>query len=458
MERTRVSHVWVDGTLVGSDSLLCVKQQYDLTSRLKPGKHLLTVCVDNGSDCGLPKEIGSSHMWTDETQTNWNGILGEISLEAKNEIFIRSVKTIPNIDNNTVELNFCIENRGRSAKKSAIEISVVNEQTISFSALLKKGLFNYRVIYPLGNNARHWNEYSPDLYRLGIQLKTNKTVWDSCSTIVGLRKFSADGKFFSINGQYTFLRGKHNACVFPLTGYAPMQKEEWMKYFDILKRYGFNHVRFHSWCPPEAAFEAADASGFYLQPELPFWGGVDSSMTAPINRFLLREGKAILNKYANHPSFVLFSNGNELWGKVASMKQLTDSLRNHDNRPLFTFGTNYHSGWSGASAGEDYLIACRVGGKNDDIYESHVRSSFAFVDAKEGGILNALYPNTNRTLESGVEMTNVPVVSHETGQFQMYPDPKEIQNYTGVLLPQNLEIFIQRVREKAGTAKYQQYF
>ena len=458
MERTRVSHVWVDGHLVGADSLLCVTQQYDLSNYLKPGKHQLTVCIDNGPDCGLPKEVGSSHMWTDETQTIWNGILGDISLEAKSDWVIQSVKTIPCIENNSVELNLCISNQGKVAKKAEVVIASKVGSNLTVPVLLQPGFAKYKINYSLGNEATHWSEYNPVLYTLTIQLKKNKVLLDSCSTSLGLRKFSTDGKFFSINGQHTFLRGKHDACVFPLTGYAPMGKAAWLNYFSILKNYGFNHVRFHSWCPPEAAFEAADESGFYLQPELPFWGQIDSSLNTSVNRFLLREGKAMLDKYANHPSFVMLSNGNELWGKVASLKQLTDALRKYDERPLFTFGTNYHLGWSGSNVGEDFFVGCRVGPKNDESFESHVRSSFAFVDAKEGGILNALYPTTSRTLESGVEMTKIPVVSHETGQFQMYPDPKEIPNYTGVLSPQNLEIFIRRVQEKAGTAKYQQYF
>lgn len=458
MERTRVSHVWVDGRLAGGDSLISVSQQYDLTTLLSPGKHLLTVCVDNGVDCGLPKETGSSHMWTDETQTNWNGILGDISLEARNSLMIKSVKTIPNVGDNSVALELTIDNRGKYNRKSSVEISCPQGKTFSLSADLKKGLSTCRVIYPLGNAAKRWSEYSPELYRLVVQLKTGKVLCDSCSTTVGLREFGVDGKFFSINGQRTFLRGKHDACVFPLTGYAPMNRHAWERYFDILKRYGFNHVRFHSWCPPEAAFEVADEKGFYLQPELPFWGQIDSSLHTPVNRMLLREGVAMLDRYANHPSFVMFSNGNELSGDVKSLRQITDSLRRHDSRPLYTFGTNYHLGWLGSGEGEDYFVACRVGGKNDDAFEPHVRGSFSFADAKEGGILNALFPNTAKTLESGVEMTQLPVVSHETGQFEMYPDPKEISSYTGVLAPQNLEIFIRRVQSWAGADKYRKYF
>lgn len=458
IERTRVSHVWVDGIFAGSDSLISVKQEYDLTQLLKPGKHLLTICVDNGSDCGLPKEVGSSHMWTDETQTIWNGILGEICLEAKNELTIKSVKSIPDITNNSLKLILTIDNQGKKSKTAFLEVSCKQNHPIKISNLFKKGTNTYEIVYPIGNNAIHWSEYSPTLYKLSIQLKTHKIVYDSCSASVGLRRFTADGKFFSINGKHTFLRGKHDACVFPLTGYAPMEKEAWVKYFDTLRSYGFNHVRFHSWCPPEAAFEVADEKGFYLQPELPFWGEIDSSLNSSLNRFLLREGKAMLDKYANHPSFVMFSNGNELWGEVKSMRQLTDQFRQYDDRPLYTFGTNYHLGWLGGNQGEDYLISCRVGGKNDDIFESHVRTSFSFADAKDGGILNAMYPNTLKTLETGVEMTNLPVVSHETGQFEMYPDPNEIKQYTGVLSPQNLSILIQRVESKSGAKEYKKYF
>ena len=98
---------------------------------------------------------------------------------------------------------------------------------------------------------------------------------DEMTTTFALCDFKAEGNHFIVNGRKTFLRGKHDACVWPLTGHVAMGYDEWYNYLKTCKQYGINHVRFHSWCPPEACFEAADNLGIYLQPELPIWGGFD---------------------------------------------------------------------------------------------------------------------------------------------------------------------------------------
>ena len=77
LERTKPSEVYVDGKLVGSSNDISTPQVFDLAKSLTPGKHQLTIMVDNGS--GVPKQLyESSHAYTESTQTNWNGIIGKI--------------------------------------------------------------------------------------------------------------------------------------------------------------------------------------------------------------------------------------------------------------------------------------------------------------------------------------------------------------------------------------------
>lgn len=467
MERTRVTHLWVDDTYVGSSLVISSAQQYDLTTFLSSGNHTLTIVVDNGDDCGLPSVVKSSHLWTDETQTIWNGILGEMVLEAKDPLHIVLVKSDPDITKKSVKLTVAIDNTTGAIVKGTLGVTAhlfnSNEKQEplqkEFVLDIQQGKQIYTVEYELGNNALLWSEFAPNLYKLNIQLYKEKTfVNDTYTFNIGLRDFAAGGKFFTINGMRTFLRGKHDACVFPLTGYAPMNVDDWMRYFEILHSYGFNHVRYHSWCPPEAAFEAADLCGFYLQPELPIWSTVFDNLENPVSQFLLREAKGVMDNFGNHASFVMFSTGNEIGGTPKAMKFMTDEFRKYDNRFLFALGTNYNLGWSGGLDGEDYLVTCRVGAGDEANYETQVRSSFAYVDALDGGALNGRYPNTKMDYSKGSAKSPKPVVGHEVGQFQMYPDPKEIKKYTGVLTPYNLITFINRTNEKHGVQKTERFF
>ena len=349
LERTKATTLYLDGALVDSCNDVSTPQLYRL-GKLKPGVHTLTLCVDNGG--GVPMQvIKSSHLYSDDTQTNWNGVIGRIEFGPVEEI---------------------------------------SEQL------------------PV-----------PEMPRLEVV-----------------------GGQFRADGHPVFLRGKHDACVFPLTGHTPMDKPTWIHYFQRCRDYGINHVRFHSWCPPEAAFAAADELGIYLQPELPFWGMLEGE---ELVSFLTKEGLNIVRTYGRHPSFALFSLGNELWGDPAVMREMVDTFRAEAPQILYTNGTNAFLGWRGYVEGMDFFVTCRTQGEAYGEYDTHVRSSFAFCDAKDGGILNHFHPGTTRNFADALEGVPMPVISHETGQFQSYPDYAQIDKYTGPLAPYNLMEFRRRL-------------
>lgn len=387
LERTKPTWVYVDGNLVDSCNFISTPQRYILP-KLKTGKHQLDIVVDNSR--GVPEQVyGSSHAYTEDTQTNWNGIIGEISLKQ-------------------VEL--------KAGQK------------------LKSGMVQ--------SESRQY---------------TGKVL--PC-----FRDFHIEGAHFYADGHPVFLRGKHDAAVWPLTGHVDMTVEGWMKYLGICRAYGINHVRFHSWCPPEAAFVAADSLGIYLQPELPFWGSFDDK-DEKLMAFLHQEGENILREYGHHPSFRMMALGNELWGSIDKMKEFVDDFREIASDKYFTFGSNYYLGYQGVKEGMDYFTTCRIGGEGWGKYNTHTRGSFSFADAYDGGIINHFRPNTTMNFDEAcdkwaspqpwqkqdVEQTSykraagIPIISHETGQFQTYPDFREIKKYTGVLYPYNFEIFRRRL-------------
>ena len=447
MERTKPSTVWVDGDSIGSYGHLYAPHRYELPA-LAVGKHQLKIRIDN-SPASVPKEIQGSHAWTDATQTNWNGILGEFYIEAVPVSYIQSVQVYPEVDKKQALV--IVEVDADKDGKAILDVdgyawNTSETHTLSPQQLavrLKKGRNRIKLPVNMGDKPLLWSEFHPALYKLNITLRAGKKR-DSRMVDFGMRKFEVEGTQFVIKGYKTFLRGKHDACVFPLTGYGPMDVASWQRVFRVAKQYGINHYRCHSFTPPRAALEAADIEGIYYQIELPLWGYIKRENTV-LNDFLKREGDMLLEHFGNHPSFMMLGLGNELDAEIDVVREWLDDFRNQDNRHLYCFGSNNNLGWKGPQDGEDFFVTCRVGG--GDGYTTHVRTSFAYVDAEKGGILNNTRPATDKDYSGAIAHCPRPVVGHENCQFQIYPDYSQIEKYTGVLHPYNLEIFRDSLKE-----------
>jgi len=215
-----------------------------------------------------------------------------------------------------------------------------NAQKQSFEFSSEESEIEITKTYKMGDFAK-WDEFTPNLYKLTASLnaKSDKNSYQhKIEETFGMVEFSTKGTQFEVNGKVTFLRGKNDACVFPITGYPPMNKDEWIRQMEISKSYGINHYRFHTWTPPMAAFEAADIVGIYMQPELPSWRSFDAADTAHYN-FQKHEGELIFDNYANHPSFVLFSLGNELGGDRGEMAKMVSGFKQYETRILFAQGS-----------------------------------------------------------------------------------------------------------------------
>ncbi len=288
---------------------------------------------------------------------------------------------------------------------------------------------------PLGPDARTWDEFSPALYQLTIALETAGGR-DERTINVGLREFKTRGTQFTINGRPTFLRGTHDGCVFPLTGHPPMEIDGWLHYFGILQDYGLNHVRCHTWIPPEAAFAAADRVGIYLQPELPYWGNFDDHVAAALEPELT----ALLNTCGNHPSFVMLTLGNELSGTREVIRRTLDELHQRDGRHLYGGGSNNVLSDPHVQPGDDFWTTAktRTPAGGDKVHV--VRGSFFNGDGYDGTVQWGP-PETRPDLRAAIAGLPVPVVAHEIGQYTFYPDYREIARYTGVTRARNLELF-----------------
>lgn len=445
LERTKPTHVWIDSSFIGESKIMQSPQVYDISEYMTPGEHYITIRIDNSLKL---TPYGNAHIYSDDTQTNWNGIIGKLFIEAAPKSYISNLQVYPDITKKKIDIEIEITNQ-LGLDNFEIELQVeklLNGKSSPLKTQKLKTAYEPIIIleYALGDECSLWDEYEQPVYNLTVII-SHEEIIDSKSVSFGMRHFTTNGTQFEINGRKTFLRGKHDAAVFPLSGHTPMEAEDWIRVFKIAKSYGINHYRFHSYCPPEAAFTAADQVGVYLQAELPFWGGLESDSVASM---LLEEGIGMLKYYANHPSFVMFSPGNEIWSGHDRVEKNILALKQYDSRPLYTMGSNNNIGYATPGKHSDFFVAARTP-SNGDTTLTHTRLTHAFVDSRNGGILNTQLPSTKMNYDFSVSQFSIPIVSHEIGQYQIYPDYEEIEKYTGVLRAWNFLIFKERLN-KAG--------
>ncbi|WP_051507182.1 glycoside hydrolase family 2 [Saccharibacillus sacchari] len=446
------SSLWVNGNFAGSYDSLSVPHEYQADALIRAGqKNRLTLRIDNRD----VQRIGNyPSAYTDETQTIWNGAAGRMELQAYEQVRITDVHIFPHDDLRTVTVTGVCRNDTDAELQAFIDLSAhilgMDTDTVSLNDSLsapsnQQNQQQERLVlspqsqktfswnYDVGPNPLLWDEFQPNRYALKLELRADTEVGETHSSNqafyaeavqpFALRRFLTDGRKLTINGRPVFLRGTLECCIFPLTGYPPTELEDWLKLMNTVKNYGLNHIRFHSWCPPEAAFEAADRLGIYLQVEGPAW--MDTWNT-PVGAhpehytYLPEEAHRIAKAYGNHPSFCIFSNGNELNGDFELLHRIAEELRTSDNRHLYTLTTNWDRQPDPA---EDLFCTQSVDGVG-------IRGQFYPDELADGTTLD---------FKESVAKRDMPVVAHEVGQYTVYPDVDTIADYSGALRAVNLE-------------------
>ena len=483
-ERTRITKLYIDGEYVGTQNSLVSPHVYDITKYVKGGEQEITVCVSN---VGYPTKGG--HLTSPDTQTNWNGITGEMAVKIYGAAYADEVKIYPLFEEKAFRVVAKI--KGAESGKAVISAESFNapdgkavHRPSAVNAIFTGG--ELIATLPLGEDARTWDEYSRELYNIKIDIGG-----DVYEIIAGLREFKAVKDKFYINGRKTFLRGKHDGMIFPLTGYAPTTVDEWLRVLKISRSYGMNHYRFHTCCPPEAAFIAADMLGIYMEPQLPFWGTIQAPGEEGFNEeeqnFLIAEGFRMLDAFGSHPSYCMMSMGNELWGSKERLNEIIGAYKSRDSRHLYTQGSNNFQWFPNVIENDDFFVGVRLA--NDRL----IRGSYAMCDAplghiqtdkpatthnydsivhptraasatevSEDGTVQIQYGTTMKTVKASEAdadfVPDVPIVTHEIGQYETYPNFDEIEKYTGSLKARNFEVFRERLDEKGLLPLAHDYF
>lgn len=436
-ERTHwLSSIYVDTKEVSKIDYVSVPHNHDLTEFVTPGKtHRITVCIDNRFQYNTHKW---NHAHTEFTQINWNGILGEMKLLAIDPVYVDDIQLYPNVADNSLKVEMKISNHtGKEISGEAVFTVSGKEYSLSKSIAVSgnDSIITVEDVVQLGKKIKLWDEFNPNVYTFTCKLNSNSnkgTYQHEKSVDFGMREVKQGKNHVVINNRPVHLRGNVENAVFPKTGYAPTDETEWERIMLLMKEYGLNHMRFHSWCPPRAAFRMADKYGIYFEVEMPMWGK-DAELDEARYNFFRREMRAILKEYGNHPSFVLYCNGNEITGNFDFIEELTATGRELDSRHLF----------SGSTA--------RTRVKSDQYYVSQ-QTNKGPVKVYEG------LPTTDwdRNKESDVD---VPVISHESGQRCVYPNFEEIKKYANSPVEaRNFEVFRDMLKENGMLDQADDFF
>ena len=426
------SRLWVDDKAVGMQNSLGTPHKYDLTNILTPGKHRLTLCIDNrvkDFDPGV-----NSHSISDHTQSNWNGVVGQLYLEARPMVKIQNIQIYPDVQNKKIAVKVKVQNPSGNATSVKLNLLVTGtSQKESADFELKEGENELEMNLDMDADAKLWNEFHPNIYSLEASLKDKTSgQTDVSATTFGMREFKTAGKQILINGQPTFLRGTLECAIFPKTGYPATDLAEWLRIFNVCRAHGLNHMRFHSWCPPKAAFDAADQTGFYLQVEASSWANQSTTLGdgKPFDKYLYEESERMMAEYGNHPSFCMFVYGNEPGGpnQHQFLTEFVNFWKSKDSRRIYTSG----AGWPNLPA-NDYLSdpAPRIQGWGQEL-KSVINGEAPRTDY-DWSVYNGKFPQ--------------PIVSHEIGQWCVYPNFNEIAKYDGVLKARNFEFFQETLKD-----------
>lgn len=432
------STVYINGKKAGSENSLATPHQYNITDFLISGKNQISIRIDNR--VVIPVGV-NSHSISDHTQSNWNGIAGDISLKALSKVFISDIKIYPDVKGKKAKIIVALTNKTGKPFKGKVSLraesfnSRISQQMQNkiVSANTNSEELQLVINYQIGNTMKLWSEFTPSLYKLTVSLKGPEgEVIDRKYEDFGMREFKANGTRFEINGIPIYLRGTTECAIFPLTGYPSTDVESWEKVLQTCKDYGLNHVRFHSYCPPEAAFIAADKLGIYFHIECSSWANSGTSIGdgKSIDEYIYQEGDKILKAYGNHPSFCMLAYGNEPAGDKQNtyLGKLLTYWKAKDNRRVYTSA----AGWP-VIPENDYNLTS----------EPRIQRWGEGLNS----IINSKPPQTIFDFKDIVSRYSIPTVSHEIGQWCVYPDFKEIAKYTGVLKPTNFEIFRETLTE-----------
>ena len=451
MERTSHTTVWVDNVEVGGCDDIQAPQKIDLGEAMFPGKHTLTIRVDNYRR--RPMQYGLHKI---------NGIDGSIVLTATDKVYLKKLQIRADVSRRRAAITATVGNQNGLPAQGIMSFSVAHigglhtlpQKRVEFLCDKEEKVIFFELY--LGESMLLWDEFSPNLYEIDVSLtaRTNRGEYsDQTRECFGMRDFTREGMQLCSNGRKVFLRGDLGGIESNL---GEDERAYWRRIMARYREWGINHLRFHTKVPNECVFDAADEFGVYLQIELSLWSWIcfpDEPEHEPMLEAVLKQrGDRILEAYGNHPSFVMMALGNEISGDDSVLARVISHLRNSDPSRLYAQGSNNNLMDPFPLEGDDFFISCKSHARH-----LHIRGSSAHGDGPVGPVQQDDPPDTLRSFSESLYGYSVPMIGHEVGQYECSPNFDDLDRFPEGTAPVNLQLF-RELAEKKGMLAHEKRF
>ncbi len=295
--------------------------KYDISDLLKYGKeNLLEVSVDKHSENeGVNEAERRCDFWI------FGGIFRPVFLEAKPKANIERIALDAKADG-SFQMDVFLNNiRERLEVKAQIKTLDGKPVSSPFSVLLNPSQ-TVAHLHTFAENIKAWTPESPNRYRIDIQLINYLDVVHETTEKFGFRTVElreSDGIY--VNGQKVMFKGVCRHSFRPNTG-RTLNKQVSIQDVNLIKEMNMNAVRMSHYPPDVHFLEVCDSLGLFVLDEL---GGWQTAYDTRVGSVLAQE---MLHRDINHPSIVIWDNGNE-GGWNAELDHYFDEL-DPQKRPL----------------------------------------------------------------------------------------------------------------------------
>ncbi len=333
--------VFVNDILIGSHQGGFTPFSFNITPYLTgKSNQKLVVRVWDPSDKGYqPRGKQTSNpegIW----YTPVTGIWQTVWLEPVATNHITSVKSIPDIDNGT--MNVTVGTSAPCCNTSVVEVKLLDKGQVVASA---KGLQGKELRLAV-QNPTLWDPANPYLYDMKVLLIKDGKVLDDVKSYTAFRKISskrdANGVMrMQLNNKNLFQYGPLDQGWWPDGLYTAPTDEALL--YDIVKTkdWGFNMIRKHVKVEPARWYYHCDKEGILVWQDMPsgdmgnqwdphtYNGGTDKDRSAASVANYYQEWKEIMDMCISYPSIVVWVPFNEAWGQFDTEK-VAEWTKNYD--------------------------------------------------------------------------------------------------------------------------------
>lgn len=324
--------IWVDGVFVGEHAGGYSAFSFDITDKLTDSDdHEVTVKVEDSDSCHQPR---GKQRWMKDNFGCWyiqtTGIWQTVWLEFVPDVFLQRVKMTPDIDNNSIGMEFTV-NVPKTEEVMVETVISFNEQVVR-----KASIYMDRESVLMSLNLLHefhewqiqlWTPETPHLYDATFKLYHNGKLIDEVESYFGMRKISTYNGNVLLNNVPIYQKLILDQGYWPESHLTPPTDGAIIKDIDLIKEMGYNGVRKHQKLEDPRFLYWCDRKGLLVWSEMP--SAYEFSDKAV--HLFTKEWIDIVNQFYNHPSIVTWVPFNESWGlrnifKDPSQQRFTEGV------------------------------------------------------------------------------------------------------------------------------------